>query len=83
MLTLDEAVANYGEAKDILIEYADTRREHYPDGMGWAVETLDAAVGDVVLAAVSKYAACWTDAGREQAFAEIERLLGPEKTHSS
>ena len=50
MLTLEEAVAKYKEAKDILIEYADTRRKHYPDGMGWATETLDAAVRDVARA---------------------------------
>jgi len=49
----------------------------------YAQARVDAAVCNVVLAAVSKYTACWTDAGREQAFVEIERLLGPEKTHSS
>jgi len=74
MLTLDEAVANYGEAKDILIEYADTRREHYPDGMGWAVETLDAAVRDVALASrwsCLKEGFSWTEA-------EIVRLFRKE-----
>ena len=78
MLTLDEAVAKYVEAKDILIEYADTRREHYPDGMGWAVETLDAAVRDVAIEAMrqmqERSGYVWEGAGELKA--EINRLLG-------
>ena len=75
MLTLEEAVAKYKEAKDILIEYADTRRKHYPDGMGWATETLDAAVRDVALAAVR--AMCDEERGLRSISpeAEINRLF--------
>ena len=78
MLTLDEAVAKYVEAKDILIEYADTRREHYPDGMGWAVETLDAAVRDVALAAGEWFNDPDRDAVSLQPYFRdyIRRLLG-------